>query len=214
MQPLCAVEPTEQSPFLGGELDLLEELNRRHLAAVKAEDPQLEGAGQGLVHAGRSHQVLEHALDEHRGARQAGVQTAICNHSFRGTGITTYLEKRELAHPKATRMDVVETMLERKTRMAELSDAFVSLPGGIGTLDELFEMLTWSRLQEHDKPSGLLNVDGFYDELISFCCKTQVEAGFITAEDAANLIHSDNLPDLLEKLAEAAQDGPSSLYRD
>tara|TARA_B100000900_G_scaffold388616_1_gene380808 strand:- start:411 stop:1010 length:600 start_codon:yes stop_codon:yes gene_type:complete len=128
--------------------------------------------------------------------------------------ITTYLEDRELAHPKASRMDVVGTMLERKTRMAELSDAFISLPGGIGTLDEMFEMLTWSRLQEHDKPSGLLNVDGFYDELISFCSKTQVEAGFITAKDAANLIHSNNLSDLLEKLAVAAEDGPSSLYRE
>ncbi len=127
--------------------------------------------------------------------------------------ITSYLEKRELAHPRATRMDVVENMLARKTRMAELSDAFISLPGGIGTLDEMFEMLTWSRLQEHEKPSGLLNVDGFYDELISFCCKTQVDAGFITAEDAGNLIHSDHLPDLLEKLAVADRDGPSSLYR-
>ncbi|MEM9281063.1 MAG: TIGR00730 family Rossman fold protein [Verrucomicrobiota bacterium] len=128
--------------------------------------------------------------------------------------ITRYLENRELAHPGAARMEVVDTMLQRKTRMAELSEAFVTLPGGIGTLDELFEMLTWSRLQEHDKPIGLLNVDGFYDELISFCHKTQVEAGFITAEDARNLIHSNELTDLLEKLAVAADEGSSSLYRD
>ncbi len=127
--------------------------------------------------------------------------------------ITHYLEERELAHPLAHRMEVVDTMLARKKRMADLSDAFISLPGGIGTLDELFEMLTWSRLQEHDKPSGLLNVDGFYDELISFCSKTQVEAGFITSEDAANLVCSDDIPELIEKLAEAAQNGPSSLYR-
>lgn len=127
--------------------------------------------------------------------------------------ITHYLEERELAHPLAHRMEVVDTMLERKTLMADLSDAFISLPGGIGTLDELFEMLTWSRLQEHDKPSGILNVDGFYDELISFCRKTQVEAGFITSEDAANLIVSDDIAELIEKLAEAARTGPSSLYR-
>lgn len=127
--------------------------------------------------------------------------------------ITRYLEERELAHPLAHRMEVVDTMLERKKLMAELSDGFISLPGGIGTLDEMFEMLTWSRLQEHDKPSGLLNVDGFYDELISFCTKTQVKAGFITAEDAANLVTSSDIAGLVEKLAEAAQTGPSSLYR-
>ena len=127
--------------------------------------------------------------------------------------ITTFLHDRELAHPKATRMEVTNTMLERKQRMAELSEGFISLPGGIGTLDELFEMLTWSRLSEHDKPSGLLNVDGFYDELISFCTVTQVEAGFITAEDAGNLVASDSIETLIETLAEAAQSGPSSLYR-
>ncbi len=127
--------------------------------------------------------------------------------------ITTYLAERELAHPKATQMEVTANMLERKTRMAELSEGFISLPGGIGTLDELFEMLTWSRLSEHDKPSGLLNIDGFYDELISFCTVTQVEAGFITAKDAQNLVASESFPDLFEKLAEAARLGPSSLYR-
>lgn len=127
--------------------------------------------------------------------------------------ITQYLEKRELAHPLAHRMEVVDTMLARKKRMADLSDGFISLPGGIGTLDELFEMLTWSRLQEHNKPSGILNVDGFYDELISFCTKTQVEAGFISAADAANLVAADEIADLVEKLAEASRTGPSSLYR-
>ncbi|MDF1851683.1 MAG: TIGR00730 family Rossman fold protein [Verrucomicrobiales bacterium] len=127
--------------------------------------------------------------------------------------ITTYLRERELAHPKATVMEVTPNMLERKKRMAELSEGFISLPGGIGTLDELFEMLTWSRLSEHDKPSGLLNVDGFYDELISFCTVTQVEAGFITEEDAGNLVAADSIDDLIEKLSEAARLGPSSLYR-
>lgn len=127
--------------------------------------------------------------------------------------ITTYLRERELAHPRATQMEVTPNMLERKKRMAALSEGFISLPGGIGTLDELFEMLTWSRLSEHDKPSGLLNVDGFYDELISFCTVTQVEAGFITEEDAGNLVSADTIDDLITKLAEAARLGPSSLYR-
>lgn len=127
--------------------------------------------------------------------------------------ITTFLKDKELGHKGIARLEEVETMLDRKRRMAQLSDAFVSLPGGIGTMDELFEMLTWSRLFEHDKPSGLLNVDGFYDELISFLLKTQVENGFIRAEDAANLLVSDDFPDLIEQLENALDRGPSTPYR-
>jgi uncharacterized protein (TIGR00730 family) len=127
--------------------------------------------------------------------------------------ITDYLMERELGHPRITTLESVPTMAERKQRMADLSDGFLSLPGGIGTLDELFEMLTWVRLSIHMKPNGLLNVAGFYDELISFCGKTQVEGGFISAGDAANLVVSDSLPELLEKMEDSARRGPTSQYR-
>lgn len=127
--------------------------------------------------------------------------------------ITDYLMERELGHPRVTALECVATMSERKQRMADLSDGFLSLPGGIGTLDELFEMLTWVRLSIHLKPNGLLNVAGFFDELIAFCGKTQVDGGFISAGDAANLVVSDSLPELLEKMEESARRGPTSLYR-
>lgn len=126
--------------------------------------------------------------------------------------ITHYLEGRELAHPRAQRMEVVETMAQRKEFMADLSDAFITLPGGIGTLDELFEMLTWNRLAVHDKPSALLNVNGFYDELIHFTQRTQVEGGFISASDAANLLVTTEIPELFVLLDAAAGRGISSLY--
>ncbi len=126
--------------------------------------------------------------------------------------ITTYLFDKELGHPGISKLEIVETMLDRKLRMAELSDAFISLPGGIGTLDELFEMLTWSRLSIHDKPSGLINVEGFYDELISFTLKTQVEGGFISAADANNLLISENVDDILSQLDRAVGSTPSSRF--
>lgn len=124
--------------------------------------------------------------------------------------IPEFLLGLELGHRGVTRLEVVGDMLERKKRMAELSDGFLSLPGGIGTLDELFEMLTWVRLGVHAKPNGLLNVGGFYDELVSFCHKTQVEGGFIGAENARNLLVSDDLGELLAMLEEAARTGPST----
>ncbi|MEQ1839769.1 MAG: TIGR00730 family Rossman fold protein [Verrucomicrobiales bacterium] len=127
--------------------------------------------------------------------------------------IPAFLMDLELGHRGVTQLEVVPTMLERKLRMAELSEGFITLPGGIGTLDELFEMLTWVRLAVHTKPSGILNVAGFYDELISFCGKTQVDGGFISAQDAANLVADDSISSLLEKLEEAARRGPSSFYR-
>jgi uncharacterized protein (TIGR00730 family) len=73
------------------------------------------------------------------------------------------LMERELGHPGLHELHVVETMHERKQMMAERSDAFVALPGGIGTFEELFEVWTWRQLGYHDKPVGLLNVDGYYD---------------------------------------------------
>lgn len=75
---------------------------------------------------------------------------------------------KELAHHTLTRLDVVETMHERKARMAELADAFVALPGGIGTLEELFEVWTWAQIGYHQKAVGIYNVAGFYDLLIEF----------------------------------------------
>ncbi|MDF1823105.1 MAG: TIGR00730 family Rossman fold protein [Verrucomicrobiales bacterium] len=180
--------------------------------ANSGTNPAFEASARAV-----GHYFAENGIRLVTGGGSLGLMGAVADGCIEAGGemvgvITHYLEERELAHPLAHRMEVVDTMLARKKLMADLSDGFISLPGGIGTLDEMFEMLTWSRLQEHDKPSGILNVDGFYDELISFCGKTQVEAGFITAEDAANLIVSDDIADLVETLADAAATGSTSLY--
>ena len=78
------------------------------------------------------------------------------------------LLQKEIGHQGLTRLHIVKDMHERKALMADLSDGFIAMPGGIGTLEELFEVFTWSQLGIHDKPIGLLNVNGFYDGLISF----------------------------------------------
>jgi uncharacterized protein (TIGR00730 family) len=82
--------------------------------------------------------------------------------------IPGFLAEREVAHAGLTDMIVVDSMHERKARMAELSDAFIALPGGLGTLEELFEVWTWRQLGLHAKPCGLLNVSGFFDGLTTF----------------------------------------------
>jgi uncharacterized protein (TIGR00730 family) len=82
--------------------------------------------------------------------------------------IPQQLVDRELAHPGLTRLFVVKDMHERKAMMAQLADGFIAMPGGMGTLEELFEMLTWSQLGIHAKPVGVLNVAGFYDQLEAF----------------------------------------------
>lgn len=89
------------------------------------------------------------------------------------------LEAREVAHGGLTELAVVGSMHERKRRMVELSDGFVALPGGLGTLEELFEVLTWAQLGIHEKPCGVLNVAGFYDGLVSHL-DGATEAGFVS----------------------------------
>lgn len=82
--------------------------------------------------------------------------------------ITQALSHKEVAHPNLTELHITHTMHERKMLMAELADGFIALPGGIGTLEELFEIWTWAQLGFHNKPLGLLNVAGYYDALIRF----------------------------------------------
>src|SRR5471032_2521819 len=87
----------------------------------------------------------------------------------RATGvIPEALLQKELGHKDLTQLHIVKDMHERKAMMAELSDGFIAMPGGMGTLEELFEVLTWAQLGFHYKPIGLLNVEGFYDHLIAF----------------------------------------------
>ena len=90
------------------------------------------------------------------------------------------LAERELAHRRLTELHVVATMHERKAKMASLADAFVALPGGLGTLDELFEIWTWAQLGFHQKPIGLLNVEGFFDPLLELT-RHMVVQGFVRA---------------------------------
>ena len=110
------------------------------------------------------------------------------------------LVAREIAHPRLTELKVVGSMHERKAQMAELSDAFVALPGGIGTLEELIEVYTWSQLGIHDKACGVLNVRGYYDGLAAFLDHA-VDEGFLRAQHRAVLSVADDPADLLDALA-------------
>jgi uncharacterized protein (TIGR00730 family) len=114
----------------------------------------------------------------------------------RATGVIPQaLVDKEVAHNALTRLHVVRNMHERKALMADLSDGFVAMPGGIGTLEELFEIFTWSQLGFHTKPIGLLNVNGFYDGLTGFL-KHVVDEGFLKQKQAGLLI-AENDPDPL-----------------
>ena len=102
----------------------------------------------------------------------------------------------EVAHRGLTRLDIVSNMHERKARMFDLSDAFVALPGGFGTLDEMFEMLTWRQLGLGDKPCAFLDVEGFYAPLIAMLDR-MVEERFLHADQRHDLWHGDDLDALL-----------------
>ena len=109
------------------------------------------------------------------------------------------LAEREVAHDGLTQLHVVETMHERKALMTELSDAFLTLPGGFGTLDELFEAITWRQLGFHDKPCGILDVDGYFDGLLAFVDRA-VSDGFIRPADSARFLRGDATVTLLDEL--------------
>jgi uncharacterized protein (TIGR00730 family) len=107
---------------------------------------------------------------------------------------------KEVAHETLTELHVVASMHERKAMMAELADGFIALPGGWGTLEEIFEMLTWAQLGFHDKPCGLLNTEAYYDGLIGFL-ETAFEQQFVNPLYRPILMTSDHHSDLLDQFA-------------
>lgn len=110
-----------------------------------------------------------------------------------------FLQQKELAHAGLTELILVDTMHERKTKMNELCDGVIALPGGFGTMEELFEMLTWGQLGLHRKPIGLLNTNGFYDDLMNLA-RNMSEKGFLTAENRDMLLCSNDITHLLSQL--------------
>ena len=118
--------------------------------------------------------------------------------------------EREFANHDCTQLITVDTMHQRKQHFTDLADGFVTLPGGIGTMDELFEALSWAQIGYHEMPVGLLNAFGFYDGLIQFV-NQMGDTGFIRATHREILQVADSLPELLDKLASYVPNTP--IYR-
>lgn len=114
--------------------------------------------------------------------------------------IPDFLMRKEVGHAGLTRMEIVETMHERKQKMADLSDGFIALPGGMGTLEEMAEILTWGQLGLHQKPFGLMNTAGYYQSLIQMFDQ-MVQEQFLHSENRSMVLTSDEPADLLQKMA-------------
>ncbi len=128
------------------------------------------------------------------------VARGIMDHDGKATGvIPDFLKTKEVVHEGLDKLITTEDMHERKLTMHELSDAFLTLPGGFGTFEELFEIVTWAQLGLHRKPIGLLNINGFYDDLINML-ETMCEKGLLKRDNLDILIVSDNFEDLLGKM--------------
>lgn len=142
------------------------------------------GLVYGAAKIGVMGQVAQAALDN--GGKVIGV-------------IPEFLKLKEVVHLGLTELIVNKNMHERKMKMQEISDGFITLPGGFGTLEELFEIITWSQLGLHQKPIGLLNVNGFYDDLLSLL-ETMVKRGFLKMENYELLLVDTSVEGLLYKM--------------
>jgi uncharacterized protein (TIGR00730 family) len=140
------------------------------------------------------------------GGAQVGLMGAVANGALRAGGnvvgvLPLFLQTKEIAHPGLTEFIVVDTMHERKTIMSDRCDGIIALPGGFGTMEELFEVLTWAQLGLHKKPIGLLNVAGFYDALIVFVDQ-MVSNGLLKQVNRDMLLVADNAEVLLQMMGE------------
>lgn len=135
------------------------------------------------------------------GGANVGLMGAVADGALNAGGkvigvLPNFLRSKEIAHLGLTELILVESMHERKTKMNDLCDGVIALPGGFGTLEELFEMLTWAQLGLHKKPIAILNINGFYDALITLL-ETMTQKGLLKEINQKMLLVSDNIDDLL-----------------
>ncbi|MDR6737113.1 TIGR00730 family Rossman fold protein [Sphingobacterium sp. 2149] len=138
------------------------------------------------------------------GGGRVGLMGAVANGALAQGGevigvIPDFLNSKEREHTGVTKLITVDTMHDRKRIMNEYAEGVIALPGGFGTLEELFEMITWGQLGLHKKPVGLLNINGFYNHLIQFV-NHMVEEGLLKSENRAMLLVADTIEELIEKM--------------
>ncbi len=167
-------------------------LNSRFTSAALEVGSWIGQHGGQLVYGGGKSGLMGVVADAAlaAGARVVGV-------------IPKALVEKELAHRGCSELHIVDSMHDRKRMMAQHADAFLALPGGIGTLEELFEVWTWRQLGYHDKPIGLLNVDGYYDKLLGFL-DSAVERQFMGKWQMDLIRSGSQAPSLLSQLVQAA----------
>lgn len=140
------------------------------------------------------------------GGANVGLMGAVANGALHSNGavigiLPHFLGDMEIAHPELTELILVDSMHERKAKMAELSDGVIALPGGFGTTEEMFEMLTWAQLGLHRKPIALLNVKGFYDPLLAFVGH-MYDAGFLKQSNQEMLLAAESVEAVLTKMTD------------
>lgn len=168
-------------------------------SAGRSQEYRLAAVGLGKLLAQRGIELVY-------GGAAVGLMGAVADAALAAGGevigvIPRALVDKEVAHTGLKDLRIVESMHERKALMAELSDAFIALPGGIGTFEEIFEVWTWTQLGDHRKPCGLLNVNGFYDKLLAFVDHV-VEESFLKAAHKDMLLVGDRPETLLAKIAD------------
>jgi uncharacterized protein (TIGR00730 family) len=147
--------------------------------------------------------LVRHELELVYGGADKGIMGVIANAVLEQGGkvhgvIPQMLMEKEIAHQGLTELHVVASMHARKTMMAALSDGFIALPGGFGTLEEIIEIVTWGQLKFHDKPCGLLNVDGYFDHLLAWLDQASRE-GFLRRENRDMILVDDDPAGLVKQ---------------
>jgi hypothetical protein len=147
--------------------------------------------------------LVRHDLELVYGGADRGLMGILANTVLEQGGtvhgvIPKLLSEKEIAHQGLTELHVVSSMHARKSMMAALSDGFIAMPGGFGTLEEIIEIVTWGQLRFHDKPCGLLNIDGYFDHLLGYLDHAQAE-GFLRPENRQMLLSDKSVTGLIQK---------------